>query len=144
MENSERIKVIDSRPGAGKTQWAIQYINQLPDDTRVIYITPFLKECERIKTNCISKNFSAPDSKRGRGSKMVDLISLISKGKNVVSTHALFQNLDDRLIEAIRNNNYILILDEVMNVIEKLDLYRDTPNKTDKQKEQLTTEDLTT
>ena len=144
MENNERIKVVDSPCGFGKTEWAIQYINKLPDYTRIVYITPFLKECERIKTSCSKKIFATPDAKRGRGSKMVDMIALINKGVNVVSTHALFQNIDDRLIEAIRNNNYILILDEVMDVIEKLDLYRECTNKTEEQREVLTTEDLNT
>lgn len=138
----DRIKIVDSRCGAGKTTYAIQYINSLPEDTKVIYITPFLKECDRIKQSCSKKDFYAPDSKKGKGSKMVNMIDLIVKGKNVVSTHALFSNIDDRLIEAIRSHNYILILDEVMNVVEKFDLYKDDNKKTKEQKELLTREDV--
>jgi len=138
----ERIKVVDSRPGSGKTTKAIQYINSLTDDIKVIYITPFLKECDRIKESCPNQNFYMPDSKLGKGSKMTNMINLIAKGRNVVSTHALFSNIDDRLIEAIRSHNYILILDEVMNVIEKFDLYKEDTRKTIEQKEGLTREDI--
>lgn len=143
MEKDNRIKIVDSRCGSGKTSFAIQYINKLPEDSKIIYITPFLKECERIKESCPNKNFYTPDVRRGQGSKMVDLISLMGKGRNIVSTHALFQNVDDRLLSVIRNNSYILILDEVMDVIEKLDLYSDT-NKTEEQREQFTKQDLET
>lgn len=137
-----RIKVVDSRPGSGKTSYAIQYINSLPEDTKIIYITPFLKECDRMKDSCPTRNFYAPDSRLGKGSKMVNMIELIKKGRNVVSTHALFSNIDDRLIDAIRSHSYILILDEVMNVVEKFDLYKDDPKKTTNQKELLTKEDI--
>ena len=140
--DSKRIKVIDSRCGSGKTSYAIQYINSLPQDTKIIYITPFLKECERIKKSCPSKEFFAPDSRKGQGSKMINMIELISKGKNVVSTHALFSNIDDRLVEAIRVHSYILILDEVMNVVEKFDLYTEDKKKSLDQKEALTKEDI--
>lgn len=142
MTDKERIKVLDSHPGSGKTSLMIQYINELPEDAKVIYITPFLKECERIQKSCPNKNFYAPDSKKGRGSKMLNMIDLIQKGKSVVSTHALFGNIDDRLIDAIRNHDYILILDEVMNVLEKFDLYKEETKKTEEQKELLTKEDI--
>jgi hypothetical protein len=138
----DRIKVVDSRPGAGKTSMAIQYINKLPPDIKIIYITPFLKECERIKSSCPEKDFYAPDARKGKGSKMINLVELIYKGKNVVSTHALFSNIDDTLIEAIKSQNYILFLDEVMSVVEKFDLYKDDCRKSEETKEQLTRSDI--
>jgi hypothetical protein len=142
MDNKERIKVIDSRCGSGKTTSMIQHINQMSEDSKIIYITPFLKECERIKEKCPSKNFYTPDSKKGKGSKMNDMINLISKGRNVVSTHALFSNINDKLIDAIRSHEYTLVLDEVMNVIEKFDLYQNDFKKTDDEKERLIKEDI--
>lgn len=142
MDNTNRIKIIDSPCGFGKTTYAIQHINELPEDTKIIYITPFLKECDRIKASCPAKNFYAPDSRKGQGSKMNNMIDLILKGRNVVSTHALFGNIDDRLINAIRNNNYILILDEVMNVVEKFDLYNEDFRKTENEKENWTRGDI--
>jgi hypothetical protein len=127
----QRIKVIDSYPGSGKTSSMIDYINQLDEDIKVIYITPFLSECDRIIKNT-NKNFVQPDPRRGRGRKMDHLVQLVTDGKNIVSTHALFSNIDDELINALKSNDYILILDETMNVVENFDLYRDIRMDDDK------------
>lgn len=123
MEDS-RIKVIDSYMGSGKTSWAINYINSLDADTKVIYITPFLNECDRIIKSC-RRNFMQPDIRQGRGRKMTHLIQLVVDGENIASTHALFANIDDSLINALRAHEYILVLDESMSVVENFDLYNE-------------------
>ena len=119
-----KIKIIDSPCGWGKSSYAIQYINSLPDNVHVIYITPFLSETDRIRINCPTKDFQQPSKKRGEGSKMTDLISLIEAEENIASTHALFKAIDDDLISLLKERNYILILDEVMNVVERIDIYQ--------------------
>lgn len=129
--SDQRIKVIDSYPGSGKTSKAIEYINQLDSDTKVIYITPFLSECNRIIQNT-DRKFIQPDTKRGMGRKMDHLIKLVTKGENIVSTHALFSNIDDELINALKSNDYILFLDETMNVVESFDLYKESRFDEDK------------
>ena len=43
-----KITVVDSICGAGKTSWAIQFMDNNFKD-RYIYITPFLEEIRRIK-----------------------------------------------------------------------------------------------
>jgi hypothetical protein len=121
----KRIKVIDSFTSSGKTSWAINYINQLDEDTKVIFITPFLSECNRIIEHT-SRKFIQPDVKIGKGRKMDHLVQLVSKGENIVSTHALFSNIDDTLINALRSNDYVLFLDETMNVVENFDLYKES------------------
>ena len=118
--NESRIKVIDSYMGSGKTSYAIQTIQGYDEDTKIIYITPYLDEVERIVKACATKDFVQPDSHRGHGSKLTDLISLVVAGKNIVSTHALFANISDELISALRANNYVLYLDEVFQTVEKL------------------------
>ena len=120
--NSDRIKVVDSYLGSGKTQWSIDYINSLDDDVKIVYITPFLSECDRIIAGC-NRKFTQPDVRIGRGRKMDHLIRLVIDGADIVSTHALFSNIDDELINALKSNNYILFLDETMGVVETLDLY---------------------
>jgi hypothetical protein len=117
-----RIKVIDSPPGSGKTSYAIDYINTLADDIRVIYLTPYLDEVKRILGACSSKDFIQPDARKGKGSKLIHLIKLVMEGRNIVSTHALFSNITDELINALRINNYVLILDEVFQTVEKFDI----------------------
>lgn len=122
MDNSS-IKIVDSPPGTYKTTWAIEYINSLPEDIKVIYITPFLSEVDRIKESCKGKCFTAPDRRFGEGTKRGHLLKLIYEEKNIVSTHSLFSNIDDELITALKQSDYILILDEVMNVLEKFDMW---------------------
>ena len=130
-----KIKVIDSPCGFGKSSYAIQYINSLDIDEKVIYITPFLSEVERIRNECRAKRIYTPSAGRGAGSKMRDLIQLIREGKNIASTHALFTNINDELIEALRESNYILILDEVINVINKIDMYGDNDKLSESQRD---------
>ena len=142
MEEQNRIKIIDGRCGIGKTTHIIQYMNELPQTTKIIYITPFLKECERVKESCKQKNFQEPDARKGQGSKMKDMISLVMKGKNIVSTHALFGNITNELIEALRKQNYILVLDEVMNVIQKFDIYPKDTTKSNEEKDKLSKQDI--
>ncbi|MEI6296337.1 MAG: hypothetical protein WCO84_01650 [bacterium] len=140
----ERIKVIDSHCGSGKSSYAIQYINTLDNDVKIIYITPFLVETERIKRECPIKDFYLPSAQQGKGSKLVNFVSLIAKGRNIASTHSLFSNITDELMALIREQNYILILDEVMNVVTKFDLYKDENYKTSEAKEILTKIDIQT
>lgn len=118
----DRIKVIDSYPSSGKTSWAIQYINSLDDDTKVIYLTPYLNEVDRIINSCQSRNFVQPNRKLGGGSKLKHLIELIKDGNNIVSTHALFSLINDELINALRVNSYVLFLDEVFQTVDKYDI----------------------
>lgn len=119
-----KVTVIDSIMGTGKTSWAIQYMNDAPLYQRFIYITPFLDEVERVISSVTNRKFVQPESKKGR-KKKDDLNELILKGSDIVSTHALFQKVDDELIQLLKAQGYILILDEVMNVIEQVRITQD-------------------
>lgn len=119
MVIGKKIKVVDSIMGSGKTNWAIEYINSNPDE-KFCYITPYLDEIKRVKRD--TRNFNKmeePEFKDGN-SKNHDFHRLLGEGKNICSTHALFQKADDFTREGLRANNYILILDEVMNVVEEM------------------------
>lgn len=120
-----QVKIIDSIMGTGKTSWAIQYMNEAPLYKKFIYITPFLNEVERVISSCRDRKFVQPEASKGKGSKLNNLKSLIVEGKDIVSTHALFQNMDSGLIELIKAQGYTLILDEVMNVIEQEKISKD-------------------
>ena len=116
-KNTDRIIVIDSPCGFGKTSYAIQAINESSEDEKIIYITPFLIEVKRIIDSCPNKHFIQPNNREFHGSKSKHLLSLIQKGMNIVSTHALFMNISDELIDALRINNYTLYLDEVFETV---------------------------
>lgn len=88
-----KIKVIDSPMGYGKTSYLIQMINEDKSNNKYIFITPFLDECERIQSSCKTKKFIQPTNKNKKGSKLESLKQLIIKEKNIVSTHSLFFNV---------------------------------------------------
>jgi len=117
------IKVVSSIMGSGKTSYAIQMINDNPDK-KYIYITPYLNEVQRVKDNCT--NFEEPDSNIKTGELKLDSLNrLLSEGKNVVSTHALFKLTTRKTIEALEKHNYTLIMDEVAEVISNEDFRKD-------------------
>lgn len=113
------IKIIDSIMGSGKSSWAIQEMKK-DSDYNYIYITPYLDEIKRIITSIDTKRFYEPKN-LGKG-KLDSLHKLISEGKDITSTHALFTYANNETIELLKANNYILILDEVIDVVDFCDL----------------------
>ena len=127
------VTIIDSPCGRGKTTYAINYINERPSDN-FVYITPFLKEVERVieqtKFNGVSKRFVQP-ANLGNG-KMDSLINLFHNNRDIVSTHSLFSKCSQSVADNIRIGHYTLILDEVMSVVEVLNLKKsDIPTMLD-------------
>lgn len=116
------VTVIDSLMGCGKTTYAIQMINDNPAN-RYIFITPYLSEVERIKAACSDAHFAEPQQE-GRG-KLGSFHKLLSQGRNIASTHSLFSMVTEETRELLRTYNYILILDEVMDVLKEQPLKRD-------------------
>lgn len=114
-----KIKVIDAIMGAGKTEYAIQLMNE-DVNNRYIYVTPFLNEVERVRNSCSDRNFIEP-KQLGNG-KLKSLKEILYLQKNIVTTHALFGMADDEVIELLKIGNYVLILDEVMDVISVVDI----------------------
>lgn len=108
-----KIKVIDSMCGKGKTSWAIQYINEHPEKS-FIYVTPLLNEVERIKSNTARK-FVEPTFKGKR--KIDDFNTLLCNGVNIATTHATFSNSNIETIRLLQQSGYVLILDEVIDVL---------------------------
>lgn len=111
----DAIKIIDARMGRGKTSAAIAYMSQHAGTKRFLYITPFLQEVNRI---CEACDFDQPDS--DKTTKLAELKHLMWKRKNIASTHALFYSLDRDALELIKRNNYCLIVDEAIDVIQKV------------------------
>lgn len=112
-----KINIVDALPGVGKTSAAINYINNAPDDIRFLYITPFLNEVQRIIQACPEKKFKQPES---YGSKLNGIKHLFDKGHNIVSTHALFSSFDQEIVDIARSYGYVLIMDEVADVVQPL------------------------
>ena len=113
-----KIKVIDSIMGSGKTNWSINKIKSEPQN-KFVYITPYLDEIKRVKNATHEDNRMYEPMYKGT-TKHENLHKLLREGKNICSTHALFQKSNEITREALRANNYTLILDEVMDVVEEL------------------------
>lgn len=113
------VKVCDMIMGAGKTESAITQMNH-DDESRYIFITPYLDEVERIKRSCTVRDFKDPQNKGNR--KLGDLHRLLAAGSNIASTHSLFEMYNAETISLIRAGGYKLILDEVFQVAQNLEI----------------------
>ncbi|CAG9612409.1 hypothetical protein BACCIP111899_01585 [Bacillus rhizoplanae] len=114
-----KITVVDSIMGSGKTSWALQHINESRTDKKYIYITPYLDEVQRVINSSVSRKFIEPNNNNSEGRKLRSLKELIIAGHDICATHSLFQSADDELLELLTGAGYTLILDEVMNVIDR-------------------------
>lgn len=124
LNNKNDITVVDSIMGSGKTSWAIKYMNEAPSYKKFIFITPFKSEVERVLKS-VNGDFKQPEVDASGNTKLKDLKRLIADGENIVSTHSLFRKVDSDIRELIEMENYILILDEVLDVIEQVDITKD-------------------
>lgn len=121
---------MDQVPGSGKTCAAINFINNAPRSSHFLFVTPFISEVNRI---CIRCGFEQPpdelviekpdkEKEKRKAYKRVEIRKMIYKGKNIATTHSLFSLLDDQTIEILKSKNYILILDEALEVVEPWDV----------------------
>lgn len=110
-----KIYVVDSIMGSGKTSAAINKMNN-DMDNNYIFITPYLDEVGRIINSCNNKHFVQPEHK-GKG-KLDSLHYLLGNKYNIASTHALFQFYNSYTKDLLKQGNYILILDEVCQVVD--------------------------
>lgn len=116
------VKVCDAICGAGKTQSCINMINN-DIENKYIFITPYLDEVERIKTSCACRGFVSPEKSPGnKYSKLNDIRVLLQQGKNIASTHALFSCYTEEIKQLIRDQKYILVLDEVIDLFQPVKL----------------------
>ena len=146
LKKCERLKIVDATCGKGKTSWAIQHMNEAELSEQFIYITPFLTEVQRVKKSVTNRKFYEPTTNDQNLTKLESLKYLLEKGENIVATHSLFLNIDDEILKLIFLQDYTLILDEVMNVIEQVPIKQDDIKvllqaKTDEEKPFVTVDD---
>lgn len=126
----KKIKVIDAMMGEGKTSWAILNITVLDRANKFLYVTPYLDEVDRVMEAC--KNcmvqVSTPTNSNSKGSKSEHLKQLMKQGKNIVTTHALFDRIDEECLDVIRSQGYVLYMDEVHEVVKRHNMSEDDLN----------------
>lgn len=120
------VKVCDAIMGTGKSSAAITYLNEHPDE-RFIYITPYLEEAARIKKECPALHFVEPSDKlkQYQNKKSVHTAALIKNGKNITTTHQAFKGYNSEMLEDIRSQQYTLIIDENVEVLETFEMHPD-------------------
>lgn len=120
-----KITVVDAMCGKGKTSFAIQnlIVNSWGGE-KFIYITPYLDEVNRVMGECKTKMTEAytPNIIDGKGSKTVHLKKLLAEGKNIITTHALFDRFDEECLDLLKSQEYTLYLDECHEVIKRHEL----------------------
>lgn len=132
----DKITVIDAPCGAGKSSWAIQEMNNNPEQ-KYIYCTPFLDEIERIRDNCGRSRFREPvnfDS-----SKIESFNELLAKGESIAVTHSTFLNATQETLQLIHEGEYSLILDEVLDVLTE---FNDVQTVKDTPRQSVSTQDI--
>ncbi|MBQ0824175.1 DEAD/DEAH box helicase family protein [Microvirga sp. HBU67558] len=126
------ITIIDSIMGSGKTTYMIYLINKTHEESlgqsflnpdyqapRFLYVAPLLSEVDRISKACHNLNFRDPQPVEGR--KLHHLSTLIEEGANICTTHALFRLLTRDIYEKLSQQNYTLIIDEVLDCVTMFD-----------------------
>jgi hypothetical protein len=108
--------------GSGKTSAIINMINESSDDRKFVFVTPYLSEAERIISCCESKHFIEPQSVP---TKSQSVVRLLHEGRNIATTHKLMSLFSTDAIEAIKEHDYTLIIDEAVNVLELLEVTAD-------------------
>lgn len=108
---------MDARMGRGKSTAAIRYMNENKGRKRFLYITPYLDEVGRICEKC---DFDQPDSETS--SKSTQLKAHLHMGHNIAATHSLFYLMDDDALALAREKGYCLIIDESIQVIQRLNV----------------------
>ncbi len=116
------VTVVDSVMGSGKSSWAIQFMNEADPTERFIYITPLNSEVDRIKEACPGLAFRSTNLDQYSGKKMHVVKEWLTERANICSTHSLFRSADPEFMAYVAENNYTLILDEAMTVVEKADV----------------------
>ncbi len=101
--------------GSGKTTWTINNLLNQNLNENILYITPYLDEVKRIK-NATDRKMFEPENK-GSG-KIGNIAKLLTNQMDIASTHALFRRFDQKCKEALKENEYILILDETLTAVE--------------------------
>jgi len=127
--NKNKIKVVDSIMGQGKTTWAINHMKENSED-RFMYITPYLDEVERVKQEV--PRLKEPYINHSKKKYKLDTLrDYTFRGESIVTTHALLSTFDLDIQKHIKVGEYTLILDEVASVAEPYREFKTEVNKED-------------
>lgn len=113
LNKNGKIIVIDAIMGSGKSTYMIEEVINKNTQNNYLCVLPTLDECKRYAV-AIEADIFEP---KKMGTKTKGLRRLIVNGRNIVTTHALIQNIDDVTMDLLRKSNYFLIIDECLDVV---------------------------
>ena len=111
--------------GTGKTYYITNFMLDNAQD-KYIYVTPLLSESKKMVTKCASIEMKTPldkDDLENKINKADHLLELLEAGENISTTHQMFKSLSRKHIEQIQHQQYVIILDEVLDYIQPYEDY---------------------
>jgi len=111
------IKIIDKPCGSGKTT---AMINNFNNQDKYLVIVPMLSEVDRIVEGSKEVEFVQPHANDNyAGTKYASLEEHLNQGRNIESTHKMFESLAP-LAKAGLLSDYHIIIDEVPDVVQPI------------------------
>ena len=111
--NDALVRIIDRPCGSGKTT---KMLNSFEPERRYLVVVPLLTEVARVLDEaCVP--FEAPEDDQDYGTKRSSLEGLLRQKKNIVTTHALFQDIAGIARTGLLGG-YDIIVDEVPDVLQ--------------------------
>lgn len=124
--NDTNITVVDSVMGSGKSTWAIGYMNEHVDQDFIV-VVPTLSEIDRYKL-ALEREVYVPNEDEEIARLLEGFNIALSEGRTIITTHALLSYWDDTSVDLIQKGDYVLVLDEVINVVTPFPITADDFN----------------
>src|SRR5690554_6300244 len=88
---------------------------------RYLYVSPLVSEVEdRVVPECSDLGFMSPEATTGK-TKGEHLLDLMNEGHNIAFTHNLYTRLTKEHLKAVKDQGYVMIIDEEVGMIEPLE-----------------------
>ncbi len=117
------VEVVDSMMGTHKTTNILKWMDSNPNN-KYIYVSPLLSEVdEGCRVHRELKNVTLEIPTNELSSKSSSLLSMLKAGDSIACTHSLYLAMREPHFRAIRENGYIVVVDEEVDVIGGFDRY---------------------
>lgn len=120
-----QIELFEGIMGSGKTTAILEYMKENPGK-RFLYITPLLSEAETRVANTDGLDVSIPQVSAEHKTKSDHTLALLTEGKNISTTHALYEHLTVKHLSLIKEQDYIVVIDEQLPMLKA---YKDLSTK---------------
>lgn len=112
---ADKIKILDYVCGTGKSTWILNKLKSV-SAPRFIYISCLLSEIEdRVQEELAHLDICIPSDENG--TKSEDALIALKEGRSIAATHSLFLRLNEEAVKLIKEWEYVLVIDEVLDFI---------------------------